>query len=134
MFDIGFWELALIGVIALLVVGPDRFPGLVRSAGYWLGRGRQMLSSVKTEFQSEVDKAEQLKQLIEEQNEMVLRQEAMIKEQLEKQLAAKIDAEPEKSENEDERKPVPAATKVGMNVEESAEPAPQKPVAGKSDE
>jgi sec-independent protein translocase protein TatB len=35
MFDIGFWELTIIGVVALLVIGPDKLPGIARTAGMW---------------------------------------------------------------------------------------------------
>lgn len=73
MFDIGFWEISLIGVIALLVVGPDKFPGMIRSVGYWFGRARQMASSVKDDFDREVAKAEGLKELMEEQKEIMER-------------------------------------------------------------
>jgi len=66
MFDIGFWELLLIGVVALLVVGPERLPKLARTAGLWIGRGRRMLSSVKAEIDREL-KAEELKQILEKQ-------------------------------------------------------------------
>ena len=66
MFDIGFLELIVIGVVALLVVGPERLPRLARTAGLWLGRGRRMLSSVKSEIDAEL-KAEELKQIIEKQ-------------------------------------------------------------------
>ena len=58
MFDIGFLELIVIGVVALLVVGPERLPRVARTAGLWLGRGRRMLSSVK---------AEELKQILAKQ-------------------------------------------------------------------
>ena len=64
MFDIGFWELLVIAVVALLVVGPERFPGVLRDAGVWLRRARQFASSVKTEFEREVNKAEELKRLM----------------------------------------------------------------------
>lgn len=74
MFDIGFWELCLIGLIALVVVGPDRFPGMIRSVGYWMGRFRQIATNVKNEIQTEVDKAEQLKQLMSEQEDILKRQ------------------------------------------------------------
>ena len=66
MFDIGFLELLLIGVVALLVVGPERLPRLARTAGLWVGRGRRMLSSVKAEIDREL-KAEELKQTLEKQ-------------------------------------------------------------------
>ena len=37
MFDIGFWELAIIGIVALLVIGPERMPEMVRTIGQWAG-------------------------------------------------------------------------------------------------
>ncbi len=66
MFDIGFWELMLMGVVALLVVGPERLPRLAYTAGKWLGKGRSMLSAVKSEIDKEV-KAEELKEILEKQ-------------------------------------------------------------------
>ncbi len=54
MFDIGFWELGLISVVALLVVGPERLPGLARTIGLWLGKARRMLTSIKDEIDREV--------------------------------------------------------------------------------
>ncbi len=64
MFDIGFTEIILIVVVALLVVGPREFPGLVKQVGSWLGNIRQFANSVKTEFDKEIHKAEEIKQLM----------------------------------------------------------------------
>ena len=66
MFDIGFWELMLIGLVALLVVGPERLPRLAYTAGKWLGKGRSMLGSVKAEIDKEM-KAEELREILEKQ-------------------------------------------------------------------
>lgn len=66
MFDVGFWELALIGLVMLVVVGPERLPKLARTAGLWLGRGRRMLSSVKAEIDREI-KAQELKDILDKQ-------------------------------------------------------------------
>jgi sec-independent protein translocase protein TatB len=66
MFDVGFLELVFIGVIALLVVGPERLPRLARTAGLWLGRARRTLSSVKAEIDSEL-KAEELREILAKQ-------------------------------------------------------------------
>ncbi len=63
MFDIGFWELALIGIVALLVVGPDRLPALARAAGIWLGRIRHFMASVKTDFEREMH-AQEIKETL----------------------------------------------------------------------
>lgn len=54
MFDIGFWELCLICVLALLIFGPERLPGVARSAGLWVGRARRMFNSVKQEIDQEL--------------------------------------------------------------------------------
>lgn len=73
MFDIGFWEIVVIAVVALFVVGPERFPGMIRKAGYWMGQFRRMASNIKDEFGEEVDKAERLQALLEEQKQIVER-------------------------------------------------------------
>ncbi len=67
MFDIGFWELGLIGVVALLVIGPERLPGVARSAGMWIGRVRRFVSNTQAEINQELGKADELKRLLEEQ-------------------------------------------------------------------
>jgi len=66
MFDIGFWEIALVGVVALLVLGPERLPKVARVAGMWVGKGRRFMSSVKGEIDREL-KAEELKRIMAEQ-------------------------------------------------------------------
>jgi len=66
MFDIGFMELVLVGVVALLVVGPERLPRLARTAGLWVGRARRTLATVKAEIDSEL-KAEELKEILAKQ-------------------------------------------------------------------
>lgn len=66
MFDIGFLELVLIGVVALLVVGPERLPRVARTAGLWLGRARRTLSTVKAEIDSEL-RAEELREILAKQ-------------------------------------------------------------------
>ena len=54
MFDIGFLEICVIAVIALLVFGPEKLPGVARSAGLWVGRIRRMITSVKQEMEREL--------------------------------------------------------------------------------
>lgn len=54
MFDIGFWELALIMVVALMVIGPDKLPGLARTAGLWVGKAQAMVRSVKADIDREL--------------------------------------------------------------------------------
>lgn len=54
MFDIGFWELVLIAVIALLIVGPDRLPGFARQAGHLLGKVRRFINNARRELEHEI--------------------------------------------------------------------------------
>lgn len=68
MFDIGALELVLIGVVALLVVGPERLPKLARTAGLWMGHARRAFASVKDEIDREI-KAEELKEILRKQAE-----------------------------------------------------------------
>ena len=66
MFDIGFWELAIIGVVALLVIGPERLPRVARTTGLWLGRARRFVSSVKADIDREIA-ADELKKALAKQ-------------------------------------------------------------------
>ena len=79
MFDIGFWELVVLGLVALLVVGPERLPKLAYTAGKWLGKGRSMMSAVKAEIDKEI-KAEELKQILEEQKKKLNPLEEVVEE------------------------------------------------------
>lgn len=58
MFDVGFWELLLIAVLCLLVVGPERLPRLARTVGAWAGRAKLMVQRLKAEVDREVDRTE----------------------------------------------------------------------------
>jgi sec-independent protein translocase protein TatB len=53
VFDVGFSELALIGLIALLVLGPERLPPLIRSTGRWLGRAQRMVRELRTQIDND---------------------------------------------------------------------------------
>lgn len=55
MFDVSFWELLIIGAIALVVVGPERLPRLMRTLGLWVGRARASFQSVRDEVEREVN-------------------------------------------------------------------------------
>lgn len=55
MFDVGFWEFALIGVIALIVVGPARLPGIARTAGLYVGKFKQFVNNIQEDVKSELE-------------------------------------------------------------------------------
>jgi sec-independent protein translocase protein TatB len=54
VFDVGFTELVLIGLVALLVVGPERLPELVRTAGRWIGRAQRVARELRSELERDV--------------------------------------------------------------------------------
>ena len=61
MFDFGFWEIAIIGVITLIVVGPERLPALARKAGVIMGKLNKFLNKVKADINEEL-KTDELKE------------------------------------------------------------------------
>ena len=62
MFDFGFWELAIIAVIALVIVGPDKMPALARKAGIYAGKASKFINKVKKDINEEL-KADELKEI-----------------------------------------------------------------------
>jgi len=67
MFDIGFSELLLFGVIALIVLGPEKLPQAARTAGQWYAKMRRIVSTLQSEIEAELDLAETRQQM---QNEL----------------------------------------------------------------
>lgn len=58
MFDIGWSELLLIGVVALIAIGPKELPGALRTLGQWMGKLRRMASEFQGQFQEAMREAE----------------------------------------------------------------------------
>ncbi len=82
MFDIGFWEIFLIMVLALIVIGPERLPRAARAAGYWVGRARRFVEGVKSDVEQEFD--------VNEFKRLVHNQEVQINE-LQRKLSQTVD-------------------------------------------
>ena len=61
MFDFGFWEICLCGVITLIVVGPERMPAIARKAGHYVGKAKQFVTKVQQDIGDELE-ADKLKQ------------------------------------------------------------------------
>jgi len=64
VFDVGFWELAVVGLITLLVVGPRELPTVARTLGRWTGQARRFLGRLREELEREVAKAEEIRRLM----------------------------------------------------------------------
>jgi len=63
MTGIGFFELLLIGVVGLLILGPDKLPGALRTAALWIGRFRRSFDNIKRDIEKEVGADEIRRQL-----------------------------------------------------------------------
>lgn len=70
MFDIGFSELVVIGIVALVVLGPERMPKAARFAGLWVRRARAQWHSVKAELERELA-AEELKRSLQDTRQAI---------------------------------------------------------------
>ena len=66
MFDMGFTEMMLIGIVALVVIGPERLPGVARTAGKYVGRLKRFMTSVKADVEQEL-RADELRQILSQQ-------------------------------------------------------------------
>lgn len=73
MFDIGFWELAIISIVALLVMGPEKLPGLLRDVSKWVRTIRRFVSQTRNEIEREfsLDVDSDLSSRISELDELV---------------------------------------------------------------
>jgi sec-independent protein translocase protein TatB len=71
MFDISWGELMLIGVVALIVIGPKELPGVLRMVGQWMGKIRRMAGEFQSQFQEAMREAEMadLKKQVDELND-----------------------------------------------------------------
>ncbi len=70
MFDIGFWELLLIGIVALVVVGPERLPELAKTAGVYVAKFRRFVAGVKSDIDAELQTGE-LKKILGDQRDQI---------------------------------------------------------------
>ena len=81
MFDVGFSELLLCAIVALLVFGPERLPDAVRTASLWIGRFRRAFNDIKTEVEREIGADDIRRQL---HNEQVMQKLESGKQQLQR--------------------------------------------------
>lgn len=77
MFDVGLTELMIIGVVALVVIGPERLPKVARTAGHILGRLQRYVSDVKSDINREIQ-LDELKKLQQQVTDQVTSLEASV--------------------------------------------------------
>ena len=120
MFDIGFTELLLIGLVALIVLGPERLPGAVRTAGLWIGRAKRSFANIKSEVEREIGADEIRRQL---HNERIL--------DLEREMKQSIMPSPSSSAGSaspQSATPPPDASDIDAPVSADTKPADTAPV------
>lgn len=112
MFDIGFSELVVIGIVALVVLGPERMPKAARFAGLWVRRARAQWHSVKSELERELA-AEELKRSLQDT----------------RQTIAGLDEEMRSAAEDARREFETMQTQLRQAAEASASPLPEAPPA-----
>ncbi|MDP2226195.1 MAG: Sec-independent protein translocase protein TatB [Moraxellaceae bacterium] len=76
MFDVGFSELLLLAIVALVVIGPERLPHAARVAGAWIGRIKRTVSNIQADIEREVS-AQELRDRLEKEIALVREHDAM---------------------------------------------------------
>ena len=96
MFDIGFQELLLIGIMSLLIMGPERLPGAIRTSSLWIARLRRSFQQIKSEIEREVG-ADEIRQQI--RNESIMKDLENTKNAIQEQIQMVSDEIPSQFEN-----------------------------------
>ena len=132
MFDVGFWEILLILVLALIVLGPERLPQAARTVGYWVGKARRYIEGVKSEVEKEFDSGELKRMLhnqevqIRELQSKVTNSEDYVNQSYHNMFEDKDNPDAEKSDTETDDE-VPAGPRYEiLEEEDDAEPLPDQ--------
>ncbi len=142
MFDVGFWEIIFISVIALLVIGPERLPRVARTLGLWVGKARGFYQSVKADIDRELE-ADELRRSLERQMEIpelnrdILdddrREQDKQDEYAVKAVSAQED-EPRRAEGAGDEAPEPAQGEDAEARDGAAKPSPSDDADGQAKE
>ncbi|MFT5658513.1 MAG: sec-independent protein translocase protein TatB [Gammaproteobacteria bacterium] len=125
MFDMGFTEIVLIGIVALVVIGPERLPGAAITVGKYVGRLKRFVNNVRSDVESEL-KTDEIRKLIASQQEELSSLKETVKEaskgldmsDASKSIDDSMASVLGKSEVEN---PPPAETNESTKIETSAE-------------
>ena len=134
MFDIGFTEMMLIGIVALVVIGPERLPGVARTAGKYFGRLKRFMTSVKADVEQEL-RADELRQILADQQRELDSLKDTISDagkEIEKEAGAVSAAGASLAESLDEPASAPDQAEASAAVEQSAveeSPEPEQDAA-----
>lgn len=87
MFDIGFFEIVVIGVVALVVIGPDQLPSTIRTLGLWWGRIKRAVQTTRSEIEQQIGADDIRRQL---HNEEVMQRIAASKAEIKRTVTEDI--------------------------------------------
>lgn len=121
MFDIGFTELLVIAVVALVVIGPEKLPGAIRTGSVWVGRLKRSYQDIKREVELEIHNSEVLEKL--------QRAEAEIKNQINPGIESLIEDSAEAAHTPGRESPTEPSAKTpsAPGNESPAEPTAKTP-------
>ncbi len=141
MFDVGFSELIVIALVALIVIGPERLPRVARTVGALLGRAQRYVNEVKADIQREVD-LDELKNLkstfedaaktVEQSLHQVEQELQATGESLNQSIAAAVEDKAETAVTEEAASAIPVAGEIpaasaqmdlGLETQPAHEPA-----------
>ncbi len=105
MFDIGFFELLIIGVVSLVVIGPERLPETARAVGLWLGRLKRSLRETRSELEKQLGADDIRRQL---HNEEVMRSLESTRRQIQDAVQEGAIDHPLRKYRDEEERPDPA--------------------------
>ncbi|MBD3670038.1 MAG: twin-arginine translocase subunit TatB [Gammaproteobacteria bacterium] len=134
MFDIGFWEMLLIGVVALVVIGPERLPAVARTLGSWTAKVRNFVAHTRADLEKELNTEEIRKMMdakegeINELRDMLNETRASIQEAKDQYVMHAIDDD----SKADKDKPEEAKTEDKASDEETPDKDSVKGGDGKS--
>jgi sec-independent protein translocase protein TatB len=121
VFDIGFTELLVIAVVALVVIGPEKLPGAIRTGSVWVGRLKRSYQDIKREVELEIHNSEVLEKL--------QRAEAEIKEQINPGIQSLIEDSAEAARTPGSESPTEPSAKTPQTPgdESPTEPSAKTP-------
>ncbi|WMP19069.1 Sec-independent protein translocase protein TatB [Thiothrix lacustris] len=79
MFESSFLEMLMVGVVALLVIGPERLPTVARTIGRWIGKVRRFVAKTRADIDRELN-TEELRNMLYKQEEEIRNMQAMMRE------------------------------------------------------
>lgn len=130
MFDIGWSELVIIGIVALIAIGPKELPGVLRALGHWMGKVRRMASEFQDQFREAMREAEvaDLKRQFEEASTKATSAFSNPLDTAQKEVEAAFGSEPSASDMPAEKPAITSADPGAIEPSASA-PAADTPPA-----